>query len=521
MLSTQQIHAIDQLFSEWAKSGSPGCALALMHDGDLLYSRGYGMANLEYHIPIQPTTIFHIASISKQFAAAAIALLEQDGLLSADDDVRSYIPELHDFGKTITLRHMIHHTSGLRDQWELLVLAGWRMDDVITTEDILEMAFAQRELNFEPGAEYMYCNTGYTLLGLIVQRVTGKSLREFCAERIFTSLGMKDTHFHDDYLELVPQRAYSYEKHDDGFKHNHLMYSNVGATSLFTTVEDLVLWGQNYVERTVGGDDLFEKMVHKGTFNDGHTIDYAFGVLSRVYKGLPVIEHSGGDAGFRTHLLVFPQQRCSIAVFANLDSINPIKLSNQVADIFLAEHLETLENKTIDLPKDVLQTLEGIYYREESALAVQLVYDEHQGVLCLYDGALEAVDQNTLRRIPAPHIQFTFTPDSIEVLDTITGLPVRYDRVPVYEPTTAVLDELVGAYRSPELQSQCAISIENGLLTLRRRKYEPMTFQPLIEDGYINFKYGVTLLFERDSEQNITSLKWTNGRVRRLHFDHL
>src|SRR5262245_32446755 len=197
--------AVDKLFAAWNKPTAPGCAVGVLRDGQRLYSQGYGMADLEHGARITPTTVFHIASVSKQFTAFAIYLLAQEGKLALDDDVRKYLPELHDFGKTITIRHLIHHTSGLRDQWNLLAMAGWRLDDVITEKDILRLVWRQRELNFAPGDKQLYSNTGYTLLGVIVKRVSGQSLREYTQEHIFKPLGMQHTHFHDEYGELVQE----------------------------------------------------------------------------------------------------------------------------------------------------------------------------------------------------------------------------------------------------------------------------------------------------------------------------
>src|SRR5579862_9812223 len=221
--------SVDALFTTWDQSGAPGAALAVVEDGQIVYTRGYGMANLEYAVPITPSTIFHVASISKQFTSFAINLLALEGRLSLDDDIRTHFPEFGDFGKTITLRHLRHHTSGLRDQWDLLQLAGWRMEDVITEQDILDLAWKQRDLNFAPGAEHLYCNTGYTLLAVIVKRVAGQSLREFAQERIFAPLGMTNTHFHDDHRMVVPNRAYSYALREggEGFEHRVLSFANV------------------------------------------------------------------------------------------------------------------------------------------------------------------------------------------------------------------------------------------------------------------------------------------------------
>ena len=271
---------VDQLFSEWDKWDSPGAALAVIKDGSIIYKRGYGSANLEYNIAITPSTIFHVASVSKQFTAFAITMLAQEGKLALDDDVRKYLTEVPDFGKTITIRHLIHHTSGLRDQWELLAMAGWRLDDVITKQHILKMVRHQKELNFEPGEEYLYCNTGYTLLAEIVERVSGQSFREYTEANIFKPLGMTNTHFHDDHEMIVKNRAYSYAPDkDSGFRKSVLSFANVGATSLFTTVEDLAKWIQNFDDGRVGGAAVIEQMHERGILNNGGKLNYAFGLV--------------------------------------------------------------------------------------------------------------------------------------------------------------------------------------------------------------------------------------------------
>lgn len=184
---------VDKLFTEWNKPDSPGAALAVIKDGSVIYKNGYGSANLEYNIPITPSTIFHVASVSKQFTAFAVVMLADQGKLSLDDDIRKHLPEIPDFGKTVTIQHLVHHISGMRDQWELLAMAGWRLDDVITKEHILTMVRHQRELNFNPGDEHMYCNTGYTLLAEIVERVTGQSFSEWTKANLFKPLGMVNT----------------------------------------------------------------------------------------------------------------------------------------------------------------------------------------------------------------------------------------------------------------------------------------------------------------------------------------
>jgi CubicO group peptidase (beta-lactamase class C family) len=334
---------VDALLAAWDLPGMPGCAVAVIRDGKLIYRRGVGMADLEREAPIAPTTPFHVASMSKQFTAFAIYLLAQDGKLSLDDDIRKYLPELHDFGKTITIRHLLHHTSGLRDQWSLLLLAGWRLDDVITEDDIFGLLQRQQELNFAPGKEFLYSNTGFTLLGMIVKRVSGKPLPAFAQERIFGPLGMTHTMFHDDYGTLVKGRASSYEPLPaGGYRYVALSYSNVGATSLFTTVDDLALWDRNFYDGKVGGKDLLTQMQTRGELGNGKPIDYASGLVIGEYRGLKTVAHGGADAGYRSELLRFPDQHFSVAILANAGDFNTGKVTRMIADIYLEQQLKPL-----------------------------------------------------------------------------------------------------------------------------------------------------------------------------------
>ena len=250
-------HAVDQLFAQWAGPDSPGASIAIIQNGKIVYSQGYGSANLEYGVPNTPATVFDLASVSKQFTAFAIYLLAQDGKLSLDDDVRKYLPKLHDFGKVITIRQLVHHTSGVRDQSNLLLLAGWRLEDVITDEDVARLLFQQTELNFAPGDRFLYSNSGYTLLAIVVKQVSGKTLPEFAKERIFDPLGMAHTHFQDDYGIVVKDRAYSYARQPDGkYRYVALSYSMAGPSGLFSTVGDLARWDENFYTGEVGGPAL-------------------------------------------------------------------------------------------------------------------------------------------------------------------------------------------------------------------------------------------------------------------------
>jgi CubicO group peptidase (beta-lactamase class C family) len=330
----------------------PGASVAVEKDGKVIYAAGLGHANLEYDIHNSSTTVFHIASISKQFTAFAIAMLADHGKLSIHDDIRKYLPEMHDFGTPITINHLIHHTSGLRDQWNLLMLAGWRLDDVITRQQIMRLVTKQRELNFKPGDEMVYCNTGYMLMAEIVSRVTGESFPAWMEKNVFLPLDMKNTLVYDDHERIVPNRAYSYHVGSRGFDKSVLSYANAGATSLFTTVEDLSKWAANFEDVKVGNNKVMDMMEERFILNNGDTISYAFGQVIGEYRGLKMISHGGADAGYRTFLARFPDQKTSVTVFSNLASFNPGGLAFKVADYFLADEFKPEPKKTKPTPAE-------------------------------------------------------------------------------------------------------------------------------------------------------------------------
>jgi CubicO group peptidase (beta-lactamase class C family) len=330
---------VDSIFAAMDGLDRPGAAVAVVHDGRIVLERGYGSAQLEYGVPITPATVFHVASVSKQFATFAVVLLAQDGRLSLDDDIRTHLPELHDFGSPITVRHLIHHTSGIRDQWELLMMAGWRLDDVITRDHIMSMMRRQRELNFEPGSEHLYSNMGYSLLAEIVERVSGRSFGEFLDTRVFQPLGMGSTHVHDDHERIVPGRAYSYRpvQGGNGWRTAVLSYANQGATSLFTTAGDLARWIVNFETGQVGGADAIHQMRQRGVLTGGDTIPYAFAVTRSQHRGRTTWGHSGADAGFRSMAIHFPDERLGVIVLSNAANANPGRLALAVADVYLGE----------------------------------------------------------------------------------------------------------------------------------------------------------------------------------------
>jgi CubicO group peptidase (beta-lactamase class C family) len=332
------VRAIDAVYARYASPDAPGCAVGVFQNGRIVLEKGYGSANIEYGVPITGKTPFIMGSVSKQFTAAAIALLVEQGKIKLDDDVRKYVPELPDYGKRITIDHLVHHTSGVRDFWSLVEASGARPDDGYTVDDILHIAARQKHLNFDPGAEYNYSNTGYVLLGVVVQRVTGLSLRQFADQQIFKPLGMSISHFHDDHNEPVKGRAFAYSPLADAkWKINIWNNDIVGQGGLMTNVEDLQKWDENFYTGHVGGKAFLAQQLQQGVLNDGTKLAYAFGLEVGEYRGLPLVEHSGSTGGYRTDIARFPTQHTSVATMCNLSTADAVRLAHGVADAVLAD----------------------------------------------------------------------------------------------------------------------------------------------------------------------------------------
>lgn len=333
-------HRVDAIFAEWDRRDSPGCAVGVNGEDSLLYVRGYGSANLDYAIPLGAKSVFYLASVSKQFTAAAVAVAARRGLLSLDDDIRRWLPELREYQAPITIRHLVHHTSGLRDYLTLLPLSGRRYEDVLSDDDLLDLVARQRALNFAPGSEFLYSNTGYVLLAEIIKRATGRSLREYANEQLFQPLGMHDTHFHDNAMEIVPNRVIGYARDSSGYRINHLFnFDKVGDGGLYSTVEDLARWDRALRRGTIGGPGLSNLLLERGVLVSGDTLPYAFGNAHNEYRGLRTVEHGGALAGFRTVLLRFQEAPLSVIVLCNHSAANPGALARRVAEIYIGDRM--------------------------------------------------------------------------------------------------------------------------------------------------------------------------------------
>ena len=525
---------VDQLFSRWDNPASPGCALAVMRDGHIIYERGYGMADLDHDVKITPTTVFHVASMSKQFTAASVLMLAQEGKLSLDDQATKYVAELPNFGVPIALHHLLHHTSGLRDQWELLGLAGWRYSlDLITDDDVLAVLSRQKTLNFPPGSQTLYSNTGYTLLAQVVKHISGQSFRTFTSNRIFLPLGMSHSHFRDDHAEIVKGIAYGYAERNGRFRLSIPNFDTVGATSLLTTVEDLALWDENFYAPRVGGEALVHRLQELGHLNDGTQLGYAAGLQIGKYRGLNIVSHAGADAGYRADLLRFPDQHFSVALLCNLAGINPSLLGRRIADIYLAASFPAASSPaTVPAlsPQPAAEQLKkwaGLYVEADGNDRVMRV-QPGPGILQSgldVDGSLtdlEATDDVRFRYVNFPQTELVFNAAENGTPPTVTTyidgkMQHRYERVPSYEPTAAELQEFAGVYRSDEVDMPYAVIVGDGKLHLRSLKSRDMPLLPVSTDLFSG--RGNRLRFIRDAHGKITGAQLNSSRVYNFRFE--
>ena len=529
---------IDALFQPWNTSHSPGCALAVIQDGEIVYAQGYGMASLEFGIAITPQTRFQIGSISKQFTAMAIALLANDGKLSLDDDMRKYIPEAPDFGDTITIRHLVHHTSGLRGIDELMALAGNRMDDISLVEDYLDYLGRQRGLNFKPGEKHLYCNTGYTLMALIVERVSGMSMAEFCRARLFNPLGMRHTLFHDNYKMVVPDFADSYEPAGPAiFEKAFLTHGLPGSTSLITSVEDLLFWDREFYTGDVVGRDVIEQVHQPGVLNSGEVLDYAFGVVIGEYRGLKTVSHGGSDAGFRSVLLRFPEQRFSVIILSNLGAFSPDGLARKVADLALADQFTQAAPvqaavETVELGEEQLQANAGLYYNPESELGASYLLEMRAGKLTIalgpgFELAPLSEDLFCLAGFDIMKMRFSGAGSDKAMMLLVEGVQIPYARVPQVSLSADEMLAYTGRYTCAELDTDYVISARDGHLWLKIRKHGNFLLQPTIADGFsldltalVGAPYTLNLLFQR-RDGEIAGIMISSGRAKDLWFERV
>jgi len=529
---------VDAVFARFDRADSPGCALGIYRNDRMVYARGYGSANLELGVPISPATVFDIGSTSKQFTAMSILLLARDGKLALDDDVRRYVPELPAYPTPVTIRHLLHHTSGVRDYLTLMELAGERFENVSTDADALDLLARQRALDFSPGSEWEYSNSGFFLLSIIVKRVSGQSLRQFAQAHIFDPLGMTHSHFHDDHQMIIPNRATGYDPPDStgGFRIDMSNFEQTGDGAVNTTVEDLLLWDRNFYSGRVGGTEVLAEMVKPGTLNDGTVLDYASGLFVDHYRGLPTVAHGGSWAGYRAELLRFPSEHASVACLCNLARSNPSGLARKVADVYLADRFAAVgpgaaaSNHRPDtsgavVPPETSRTMAGTYRDSRNGGVAHLTV-ANDSLRLQYGGYsldlrpvgpadFEVVDAEARMHFVAAS---GGTPRRIRINGS--GLGDRaFTAIAPATPSRAALAQLAGEYFSPELGAGYRIALESDSLVLHARNLPVSALGPTIRDEFESAAAGFTLHFSRDRAGRVTGFTLAAGRTQGLWFE--
>ena len=518
---------VDVIFNKWDTTTSPGCMLAVIKDGQFIYKRGYGMADLERGLAISAESIFDIGSTGKQFTATIIAILANQGSLSLDDSIRKYVPEMPAYADQITIRYLVHHISGLRDYLTLLEMRGLPMENIYAEEFLLDLITRQKRLNFKSGTEFLYSNSGYFLLGTIAQRVTGKHITELIKEYILDPLGMKHTTFNNDYRPIVKNRAMSYEAdEEEGTFINALALSGgFGDGALLTCVDDLLLWDHNFYNNKLNNaqPDLIEQLHKTGILNNGKRINYAFGLELTEYKGQRVVQHGGGWAGYRSELMRFPEHRMTIICLSNLGSMDPTLLCQQVADVFLE-----------DVLKPEISARKQKYNRSE------ILVTEFESFSGLYQGKFLTFDifakdgrlfiADGTREFPlAPLMSRNFQVASFPVFLVFSGdknenLTIKEDgkitRLKCILPKRHAAPSLApytGTYFNAELDIRYTITEKNGTLQFKRTPFDEPKPVHIFAENALRATIGeMRLRFDKDG--SVKGFDLNAGRVNQIKF---
>jgi len=534
---------IEELLSDVNRTDGPGAAIAIIKNGEFVYKNAFGMADLERGVALTPRSVFEIGSVSKQFTAMSILLLENDGKLSLDDDIREYLPEMPAYEGPITLRHLLHHTSGIRDIETLFPLAGWPYANYYSTAQQLELISRQQKLNFEPGSEHLYSNSGYLLLAYIVERVTGDSLREFADKRIFQPLGMRQTVFYDTPEQIVPDRAIPYSPAADGGYQMELWFLPfAGPSGLYTSLEDLARWDANFYDNQLGGGaELIERMVTPGTLDNGEATQYAAGLFVGGTDGdHRVINHGGAWMGYRASLARYPDQRLTVILLSNASDIQVS--TRAIASLFLEAESESPEEDdaeskppaTIEVSSEALAQHEGTYWNESEMLLRTI--EVREGALHYVRGGGSSTELGAIKNDRFIMLGIGVQVDIEFAKDEKNGSPamtvtvedqdaLEFRRIEALPTDT--LAEYEGAYWSDDLARELQLHVEDGQIQLswadEDRQVAALQIGPddLLARAFVPVPWDqqdVRILIERDDADQVKGLDLSCNMVRNLSF---
>jgi CubicO group peptidase (beta-lactamase class C family) len=535
--SDQQIYEyqipnkIDSLLSKYNED-EPGVAIGITHNNQLIYEKYFGMANLDYEIPIHKETSFHVASVSKQFTAFAILLLEDEGKLSLEDDIRIYLPEMHEFEPKITISHLLNHTSGLKDKYNLLRLSGWTLDDVITNEQVLNLIFNQETLNFKPNEKHMYSNANYALLAEIVARVSNMSFEEFTQKRIFEPLRMYNSKFVDQKGQVVKNKSLSYFKVDSTYVEDLFNNFSVGATNLNTTITDLSKWAINYDIKTVGSEVIFNKMQTLQHLNNGETYGYANGLFINTYRGFKRIEHSGQDASYQAYLATFPELNLSV-IFTNTNGeINGARMVYDIMDICLEPYLNNKQSNSsitklfinkepIKKTTAYLKQFEGYYWDEKDKYSRHIKVENdtlHYVRSVTNKTALIPVGENEFEMALDEYVSVSFNANQM-IVTLDDGYQIISEKYSPANYNQSTLEEFTGRYYSTELNAYYSFFIKEGTLVAKHTRLGDFPLKAIKNDYFIGNKGSfLKVVFVRNSFHEVIGFEVSSSRAKNVLF---
>jgi CubicO group peptidase (beta-lactamase class C family) len=534
---TTERDRVDRIMADYSGPATPGAVVAVVRNGEVVFQRAYGMANLTHGIPFTVETRTNIGSTSKQFTAFAIALLADEGRLSLDDDVRSHIPELPDLGEVVTLRHLISHTSGYREYLNALAIGGWRLEagDHIDRDEVLTVVQRQPALQNSPGAEHNYNNTGYALLALVVERVTGEAFPDWIRQNVFAPLGMNATVVRADRRQIVPNSAQGYAPTgDDGFREVGDIPASMGAGGIYTTVGDLAVWMRNLRTAELGGRAVMDRMTTRSVLTTGDTISYAMGLMVSTLRGLDVIQHGGADAAHRSTFIYHPGLDAGLIVQSNhagFDGTIPAR----VAEVFFGEHMEPRQDDgvaadpgTFDPELFDASSFDAYVGRYEFAARPGFIlrfWREEDRLLSQATGQpsveLTPTSDSTFA-VPVVRARITFHRDDA---GQVTGLTLHQSgthtahRLPdESEEARLDLSPYAGRYYSAEFETYYTVAIEDDHLVLRHRRRPPVTLNHARDDEFTGGFPVAGVVFDRDDRGRVTAFRASNGRARDVVF---
>lgn len=516
----------DRFFKKFNNNNTPGVSVAFMKD-DSLFFKSYGMSSLEHNIKIDSSSAFNLASVSKQFTAFAILLLENEGKLNLTDDIRNYLPNLPDYGKKITIENLLNHTSGLRSCLQLLALKGYTTDNVITTKDIEQVIYNQLDLNFNPNDEFSYSNSGYFLLAKIIEKVTKQSFSKFLKIKVFEPLQMNASFVMDDFHRIVINRANSYEISSENYVNAPANYSYTGATGVYSTILDMTKWARNFKIQKVGNKTIFDKMKTFSVLNSGEKLNYTNGQFFENYKGIQQFYHSGADAGYRSYFGRFPELNASIIILSNNNTINVRQKALEVLDVFIGDYYKETESKTLvkkEFKSNVeIKKYEGSYISHKTHI-IRKIFVENDTLW--YARPEQGGRRTELKPVREKRFQLgDFNDIDIAFIDnylnvyTGNNLVESYTKFLPKKYNNAELKEFAGTFYCKELDETYTLISEENKIIIIHPKMDNIELTPVFKDGFLSSSWQFQFIgFIRNKKGIITGFQISSERIRSINF---